>query len=42
MSIHTIVIYRNGAVHNGDTARGGKALPFFFSVITRSALSPES
>src|SRR5258705_588245 len=29
MSIHTIVIYRNGAVHNGDIARGGKGRSLF-------------
>ena len=26
MSIHTIVILQDGAVHNGDIARGGKVL----------------
>jgi hypothetical protein len=40
MSINTIVIYRNGAVHNADIGRQGAAA--FFGVIGSSALPPES
>jgi hypothetical protein len=29
VNTHNRHIYRNGAVHNGDIARGGKGLPLF-------------
>jgi hypothetical protein len=42
ISIHNRHIYRMVLSITGDIARGGKALPSFFSVITRPAFSPES